>query len=354
MAKKDSTHVVIMAGGIGSRLWPISTPEHPKQFMDLLGVGESLIQLTVDRFLPVCDISHFWVVTSYKYVDMVREQLPQVPEQHILAEPEPRNTAPCIAYACWKIASKHPDANIVVTPSDAIVLQTGKFAKIIGKALSHTEKSSSIVTIGIPPNRPETGYGYICASDKARDSIIKVSEFKEKPDLETAVRYLEAGNYFWNSGIFVWNVNTIIKEMRQYANGICAVMDELAPYFYTDNEKSELGRLFGSCDKISIDYAVMEKSRNIYLIASNLGWSDLGTWASLMKFIPSGEDNNSVVGTDVRLFGCENCIVHADGLKTVAIEGLKGYVVAEKEGNLLVCELKEEQNIREFSKKNKI
>ncbi len=345
----ENTHIVIMAGGIGSRLWPISSPDHPKQFMDLLGMGKSLIQLTVDRFLPICDISHFWIVTSYRYVEMVKEQLPQIPQQQILAEPEPRNTAPCIAYACWKIASKFPDANIVVTPSDAVVLQTEKFAKVMEKSLFLTNNSSAIVTIGIPPTRPETGYGYICASSKVWDSVIKVAEFKEKPDLKTAMEYLKAGNYFWNAGIFVWNVNTIITELRQYAPGISAVMDELLPSFYTDNEQTELKRLFGTCDKISIDYAVMEKSKKIYLIASNLGWSDLGTWASLMKFIPSGEDNNAVVCDNARLFNCSNCVVHADGLKSVVIEGLHGYIVSEKEGNLLICELKEEQNIREFS-----
>ena len=212
-----NTHVVIMAGGIGSRLWPVSTPEMPKQFIDLLGVGKSLIQLTVERFLPVCNHSGIWVVTSEKYVDTVRKQLPRIPEDQILAEPVPRNTAPCIAYACWKIMQKDPDANIVVTPSDALVLKTGKFADSIRKALNFTESSDSIVTIGIHPDRPETGYGYICSTSTEEDKIVKVSEFKEKPDKATAEKYLAAGNYFWNAGIFVWSVKTIVKELRKFA-----------------------------------------------------------------------------------------------------------------------------------------
>ena len=280
-----NTHVVIMAGGIGSRLWPVSTPEMPKQFIDLLGVGKSLIQLTVERFLPVCNHSGIWVVTSEKYVDTVRKQLPRIPEDQILAEPVPRNTAPCIAYACWKIMQKDPDANIVVTPSDALVLKTGKFADSIRKALNFTESSDSIVTIGIHPDRPETGYGYICSTSTEEDKIVKVSEFKEKPDKATAEKYLAAGNYFWNAGIFVWSVKTIVKELRKFAPQITDIMDKLSKSFGTPDEKSALTELFPKCDKISIDYAVMEKSDSIYVIASDLEWSDLGSWTSVGKQI---------------------------------------------------------------------
>ena len=306
-----NTHVVIMAGGIGSRLWPVSTPEMPKQFIDLLGVGKSLIQLTVERFLPVCNHSGIWVVTSEKYVDTVRKQLPRIPEDQILAEPVPRNTAPCIAYACWKIMQKDPDANIVVTPSDALVLKTGKFADSIRKALNFTESSDSIVTIGIHPDRPETGYGYICSTSTEEDKIVKVSEFKEKPDKATAEKYLAAGNYFWNAGIFVWSVKTIVKELRKFAPQITDIMDKLSKSFGTPDEKSALTELFPKCDKISIDYAVMEKSDSIYVIASDLEWSDLGSWTSVGKQIQADPQGNKLVGPDVRLFVCENCIVHA-------------------------------------------
>lgn len=344
-----NTHVVIMAGVIGSRLWPVSTPEMPKQFIDLLGVGKSLIQLTVERFLPVCNHSGIWVVTSEKYVDTVRKQLPRIPEDQILAEPVPRNTAPCIAYACWKIMQKDPDANIVVTPSDALVLKTGKFADSIRKALNFTECSDSIVTIGIHPDRPETGYGYICSTSTEEDKIVKVSEFKEKPDKATAEKYLAAGNYFWNAGIFVWSVKTIVKELRKFAPQITDIMDKLSKSFGTPDEKSALTELFPKCDKISIDYAVMEKSDSIYVIASDLEWSDLGSWTSVGKQIQADPQGNKLVGPDVRLFGCENCIVHAGDSKMVVVEGLKDYIVAEKGGNVLVCPISDEQKIKDFT-----
>ena len=296
------THVVIMAGGIGSRLWPLSTPERPKQFIDILGVGNSLIQLTVERFLPVCAPDKFWVVTSEKYVDIVREQLPDIPADQILAEPEARNTAPCIAYACWKIAQRYPAANIVVTPADALVLKTDAFADAIRKALA-----------------------------------------------ATAEAYLADGHYFWNAGIFVWNVKTITRQLRAYAPQIAGVMDTIAPALFTDAEASVLRKLFPTCDKISIDYAVMEKSRNIHVIAGDFAWSDLGSWGSIKTHIEPDADGNTVVGGDVRLFGCKDCFVHATGEKTVVVEGLEGYIVAESADRLLVCRLSEEQRIKEFS-----
>ena len=344
-----NTHVVIMAGGIGSRLWPLSTPDVPKQFIDVLGVGRSLIQLTVDRFAPVCKAENFWVVTGEKYVPMVKEQLPAIPDGQILAEPEGRNTAPCIAYASWKIRQKDPSANIVVTPADAIVLRTEAFTETIAKALAFTEERDAIVTVGIAPTRPETGYGYIHAAESLRGQIMKVSEFREKPDLDTALGYLQDGHYFWNAGIFVWNVNTIIQELRAYAPQIADVMDRLAPSFFTAKESEELHRLFPTCEKISIDYAVMEKSPRIFVIAEDLGWSDLGSWGSVMSHIPADEDGNVAVGKDVRLHGCRNCFVHTAEEKTVVVEGLDGYIVSESRDRLLVCRLSQEQHIKDYS-----
>ena len=344
-----NTHVVIMAGGIGSRLWPLSTPDTPKQFIDILGVGQSLLQLTVERFLPLCPPDRFWVVTSEKYVDIVREQLPAVPDDQILAEPEARNTAPCIAYASWKIARKDPDANIVVTPADALVLKTFQFAETIRKALTFTEVYGGIVTVGIAPTRPETGYGYIHAAEAVQGQVVKVSEFKEKPDLSTAEAYLTDGHYFWNAGIFVWKVSTIVEELRAHAPQIAGVMDSLAPSFCTEGETAALKELFPTCEKISIDYAVMEKSKGIHVIAADLGWSDLGSWGSVKTHIEPDADGNAVIGGDVRLFGCKDCFVHTAGEKTVVVEGLEGYIVAESADRLLVCRLSEEQRIKEFS-----
>ena len=344
-----NTHVVIMAGGIGSRLWPLSTPDVPKQFIDVLGVGRSLIQLTADRFAPLCRPENFWVVTGERYVQLVREQLPAIPAEQILAEPEGRNTAPCIAYASWKIQQKDPQANIVVTPADALVLKTDAFVETIGKALAFTEDRDAIVTVGIAPTRPETGYGYIHAAEALHGQLVKVSEFREKPDLDTAIGYLEDGHYFWNAGIFVWNVNTIVQELRAYAPQIAGVMDSLAPFFFTEQENEQLHRLFPTCDKISIDYAVMEKSPHIFVIAEDLAWSDLGSWGSVMTHLKADEEGNTVVGPDIRLHGCRNCLVHTSTEKTVVVEGLDGYIVAESRDRLLVCRLSQEQHIKEYS-----
>lgn len=343
------THVVIMAGGVGSRLWPISTPSMPKQFIDVLGVGKTLIQLTMERFLPVCSPENFWVVTSRQYVETVRRQLPQVPADHILAEPVGRNTAPCIAYACRKIAVRHPSASVVVTPADALVLKTEKFADVIRTALEAVDGSEKIVTVGIKPTRPETGYGYICSAEVAQDRVVKVEAFKEKPDLDTAREYIAAGNYFWNAGIFIWSAATINRQLRQHAPQITEIMDRIEPSFYTEKETAALQEFFPLCDKISIDYAVMEKSSDIHVIASDLGWSDLGTWGSVREHLPADADGNSAVGTDVRLFGCKGCLVHAEKARTVIAEGLDGYIIAESDGNILVCRLSEEQHIREYS-----
>ena len=343
------TNIVIMAGGIGSRLWPVSTPEMPKQFIDLLGVGKSLLQLTVERFRPVADIAGMWVVTSENYVDIVRKQLPEMPADHILAEPVPRNTAPCIAYACWRIMREDPEANIVVTPSDAIVLKTELFSEIISKALEFTASTSSIVTVGIHPDRPETGYGYICSSSKEECNVVKVNEFREKPDRETAERYLAAGNYFWNAGIFVWSVSTIVDQMRRHAPQIAGMMDKIAWTFGTEEEKAALAEFFPQCDKISIDYAVMEKSDSIYVISADLGWSDLGSWTSAGSHIAEGPDGNRVVGNDVRLIDSEGCIVHVEECRKVVVKGLKDYVVACRGGNLLVCPAADEQKIKDYA-----
>lgn len=343
-------HIVIMAGGIGSRFWPMSTPMYPKQFIDVMGCGRTLIQLTADRFNGICPMENCWVVTSEKYASIVKEQLPEIPEQNILAEPEARNTAPCIAYACWKIKQRHPQANIVVAPSDALVIDVEEFRRCIKTALEFTQESTAIVTLGMKPSRPETGYGYICAGEKIPSSeIYRVESFREKPNLETAEKYLSSGNYLWNAGIFIWNVHTITKAIRQYAPQIANIMDELTPSLYTDQENEELKRLFPTCDKISIDYAVMEKAKEIYVLPAEFGWSDLGTWGSLHTHLPQDTDGNAHVGQEVKFFDCKNCVVHTSGERKVVIEGLDGYIIAEKDGYLLICRLAEEQRIKEFS-----
>ena len=340
-----------MAGGVGSRFWPLSTPEYPKQFIDILGCGRTLIQLTVDRFKGVAPIENFWVVTNAKYVDIVKSQIPGIPENHILAEPEARNTAPCIAWACWKIKAEDEKANIVVTPSDAVVMNPEEFRRVIKNALDFTADSNAIVTIGIKPSRPETGYGYVQFAEPVKGEINKVVVFKEKPDLETAKEYLADGHYLWNAGIFVWNVKTIVESITKYNNQIAGLMNRIAKAFGSSEEKQVIEGLFPLCEKISIDYAVMEpasKDGMVYTHLADFGWSDLGNWASLHDKLTKDENNNGAVG-NVKLYECTNCVVHAEDAKKVVLQGLDGYIFSEKNGRILLCKRSEEQRIREFS-----
>ncbi len=339
-----NTHVVIMAGGVGSRFWPLSTPEYPKQFIDILGCGRTLIQLTVDRFKGISPNANFWVVTNAKYVDIVKQQLPDIPAEHILAEPAARNTAPCIAWACWSIKKEDPNANVVVTPADAVVMNPEEFRRVIKHSLVFTENWEAIVTIGIRPTRPETGYGYVEAGQAMNSVINKVKAFKEKPDHDTAVRYLEAGNYLWNAGIFVWNIETITDCITKYKPQIASQMDQIAA-------TGDVVGIFPQCEKISIDFAVMEPAAAdgfVYTHPADFGWSDLGNWASLHDKLQKDENNNGSVG-NVKLYECNNCVVHAEDAKKVVLQGLDGYIFSEKNGQILLCKRSEEQRIRDFS-----
>ena len=345
-----NNHVVIMAGGVGSRFWPLSTPEYPKQFIDILGCGRTLIQLTVDRFTGIAPIENFWVVTNAKYVRIVKEQIPGIPESHILAEPAARNTAPCIAWACWSIKKEDPTANVVVTPADAVVMNPEEFRRVIANALSFTDIHNAIVTIGIKPSRPETGYGYVETSEAVipgstgNPEIKSVACFKEKPNLETAEQYLKAGNYLWNAGIFVWNLETISDCIKTYKPNIAADMDQIM-------ETGDVQNIFPNCEKISIDFAVMEPaSANdlVYTHPADFGWSDLGNWASLHDKLSKDANNNGAVG-NIKLYECSNCVVHVEDARKVVLQGLDGYIVSEKNGQILVCKRSEEQRIREFS-----
>lgn len=340
-----NNHIVIMAGGVGSRFWPLSTPEFPKQFIDILGCGRTLIQLTVDRFQGICPMQNFWVVTNAAYVDIVKKQLPGIPAEHILAEPVARNTAPCIAWACWNIRQEDPTANVVVTPADAVVMNPEEFRRVINNALTFTDSTDAIVTIGIQPSRPETGYGYVEMKDSANGEIGFVTAFKEKPDAETADKYYSAGNYLWNAGIFVWNIDTITSCISKYTPAIAENMERIVT-------TGDVATIFPQCEKISIDYAVMEPAAQegiVYTHPADFGWSDLGNWASLHDKLTKDKDNNASVG-NVRLFDCTDCVVHTEDAKKVVLQGLDGYIVSEKNGQILICKRSEEQRIREFAK----
>lgn len=349
----NNNHLVIMAGGIGSRFWPMSTPERPKQFVDVLGCGRTFIQMTVDRFAGIIPSENVWVVTSESYRDIVAEQLPEVPATNILLEPCRRNTAPCIAYASWRIKAINPKANIVVSPSDHLVLNIPEFQRVITSALNFAGETDAIVTLGMKPTRPETGYGYIqtdlsCPSAR-NNEIFRVDSFKEKPDLETAQNYVQKPNMLWNSGIFVWSVNTIINALRVYAPQINEIFESLLPVYGTEREQEIINQKFPECESISVDYAILEKADEIFCFPASFGWSDLGTWGSLRENRKQDRNGNAIIGANVKAIETSNCVIHCSEEKRVVVQGLDGFIVAEKDDTLLICRLTEEQRIKHFS-----
>ena len=344
-------HLVIMAGGVGSRFWPMSTTECPKQFIDVMGCGRTFIQLTLDRFRGIVPDENVWVVTNEKYRDIVMKQLPQVQPEHILLEPCRRNTAPCIAYVSWRIKQVAPDANLIITPSDHIVTDVIEFQRIIRLALDFTAAHDAILTLGMKPTRPETGYGYIERDKSGDNDVYPVLRFCEKPNLETAKEYIRHSEFYWNSGIFVWNVRTIVNQLKMHAPEVTAVFDSLNPYLGTPLEQEKVNELFPTCPSISIDYAVMEKANDIFVCPADFGWSDVGTWGSLITLSEKDTNGNAAIGPRIELHECSNCIVHTTEERRVVIQGLDGYIVAEKDGTLLICRLSEEQRIKDFSAK---
>lgn len=357
-----SSHLVIMAGGIGSRFWPMSRPENPKQFIDVLGVGRTLLQLTVDRFGSNFAPENIWVVTSAAYLGKVRKQLPNIPLENILLEPCMRNTAPCISYVSWKILKRDPEATLVVSPADHFVVDTEEFRKCINTGLDFVRGTSKVLTLGMKPSRPDTGYGYI-QSDKPTDAgkVLHVRAFREKPDYQTALRYFKDWSYSWNAGIFMWDASTAEAAIRQFEPEMAALFDQMAPHFYTPNEQSVVNELFPQCNKISIDYAVMErlagkdielnnKQAGVFVLPSDFGWSDLGTWGSLYAQTSKDEDRNAIIGNEnVSMIESTDCIVRASGKIKMVLQGLDGYIVADDNGTLLVCKKSQEQRIKEFS-----
>ena len=350
---RTNNHLVIMAGGVGSRFWPMSTTENPKQFIDVLGVGKTLLQLTVERFGNLVKPENIWVVTNQKYQDIVKKQLPDMPAGNILCEPCRRNTAPCIAYVSWRIKSKDPKANIIVTPSDHIVTDKTEFQRVIKECMQFTSETDAIVTLGMKPNRPETGYGYIQAdlstSSLRNKEIFRVDSFREKPDLETAEKYIRNKSYFWNAGIFIWRVSTIVNAFRIYMPSMSKIFENMLPIFGTPQEQAIINERYPECESISVDYAIMEKASEIFVCPADFGWSDLGTWGSLL--IQSKKDlyGNGLIGQNIFVFDTHNCIIHTTGEHKVVVQGLDGYIIAEKEGTLLICKLSEEQRIKQFA-----
>ena len=348
----ENNYLVILAGGAGSRFWPISSEELPKQFLDILGCGRTLIQLTLERFNGLIPKENVWVVTAEKYREIVMEQLPEIPSSNILCEPCRRNTAPCICYVSWKIKKLNTKANIVVSPLDHLVVDIQAFQSAIDDSLSFAAETDAVVTLGLKPTRPETGYGYIKAdltySSSRKHNIFRVDEFKEKPTLEIAKEYIQSPNYLWNSGIFIWNVNTIINAFRVYEPEVSSIFEGLMPYYGTDKEQNKIDESYPQCKNISVDYAILEKAEEIFVFPASFSWSDLGTWNSLREQSDMDKYGNVCIGDNIKLYDTYNTIVHTCDKKEVIVEGLDGYVVAEKEGKLLVCRLSEEQRIKLF------
>jgi mannose-1-phosphate guanylyltransferase len=339
---------VIMGGGIGSRFWPFSREARPKQFLDFFGTGRSLLQMTVDRFKKILPIENIYIVTNNEYAQMVMDELPELKPNQVLLEPMRRNTAPCIAFATYHINSFNPNANIVVAPSDHLILKEDEFLTIIQNAFSFVSKYNTLLTLGIRPSSPETGYGYIQMSEEKLDGVNKVKVFTEKPNLELAKVFFESGEFLWNSGIFIWNNKTILDALHQYLPEITTRFDQGLSAFGTEREKAFIDENFPFCPNISIDYGIMEKAANVYVQAAEFGWSDLGTWGSLYEISDKDNDANASLIADTLFFDSSENIVTLPTGKLAVIQGLDGYIVAEADGVLLICKKDEEQRIKQF------
>lgn len=343
----QNNYVVIMAGGVGSRFWPMSRTTFPKQFHDILGTGRTLLQQTADRFAGVCPPENIYIVTNRDYASLVAEQLPHLNEHQILLEPLGRNTAPCVAYACMKIVAQNPDANIVVAPSDHIILKEEEFERKILQGLAFTEGRDVLLTLGIKPSRPDTGYGYIQYLPGSED-VRKVKTFTEKPHLDLAKAFLESGDFVWNAGIFLWNGQSIINALKKHMPEMHEIFEEGRESFFTDAERNFINTAYGQCKNISIDYGIMEKSDNVYTLLCDVGWSDLGTWKSLYELSQHNEEGNVVSG-NVMLYDTRNCIIKSTSNdKLIVVEGLENYIVAESNDVIMICRLDQEQKVRDF------
>lgn len=344
----NNTYVVIMAGGIGSRFWPFSRTNYPKQFHDVLGIGETMLQMTMKRFEQICPTENIFIVTNKDYEQLVKQQLPQLSDNQILLEPIGRNTAPCIAYASYKISQINPDANLIVAPSDHVVLKQEAFNQVINTALEAASADDVLITLGITPSRPDTGYGYIQFIADGEQPIKKVKTFTEKPNLELAQMFLNSGDFVWNSGIFIWSVQSILRAFRQYLPEVSEIFEEGSAKYNTGEEQNFIVKAYSHCRNISIDYGIMEKVDNVYVVLSDIGWSDLGTWNSLYT-ISDKDENANVIDGDVMLYDTRNCIIKTPKDRLVVLQGLEGYIIAEHDNVLMICKLDEEQKVKDFT-----
>ena len=341
-------YCVIMGGGIGSRFWPFSREYRPKQFLDFFGVGRSLIQQTFDRFNQIIPTENIYIATNKNYAKLVKEQLPEISDNQILLEPTRRNTAPCIAYSAYRIQAINPNANIVVTPADHLILHEQNFLKNIQKGLNFVAKFPSLLTLGVKPNRPETGYGYIQTQEGGTDNIQKVKAFTEKPNYELAKVFYESGEFFWNSGIFIWNVQTILDAFRKYLPDMANCLSQAPAPYNTPEEAAFIEEQYPMVQNISIDYGIMEKADNAYMLMADFGWSDLGTWGSLYDLSKKDDYQNAVLKCKSLFVESKGNLLTLPEKKLAVIQGLDDYIIAESDEILLICKKTDEQRIKQF------
>lgn len=343
-----------MAGGVGSRFWPMSTPEHPKQFLDVLGMGKSLIRMTYERMLHISSSDQIFVLTNASYKDLVLEQIPELSPEQVLTEPKRKNTAPCIAYAAAKIKAIDPSATMIITPADHLIVKEDRFTQIVQTAIEQAGKDERLVTIGIQPSRPDTGYGYIEFSKEANvqaGDVTPIIQFREKPNLSTAKEFLEQGNFCWNSGIFVWKSSTVLDALKSFTPALHELFTANSSAYNTASEQEYVNSCFEECEDISIDFAIMEHAKNADVVLADFDWSDLGTWGSLSTHLQKDESGNSVIGKHAHLFHSKNCIVNVSDDKLVLLDGLENYIVIESENMFMVLRNENEQELKNFLKK---
>ena len=342
-------YVAIMAGGIGSRFWPMSRTAYPKQFLDVLNTGKTLIQWTFDRYAKFIPTENIFIVTSEEYVDIVKQQLPQIPVQNILAEPSKKNTAPCIAYISFKLAQLDPEATFIVAPSDHLILEEANFEKITIQALDFVNNIKALVTLGIKPTHPNTGYGYIQFEGlEVANGVYKVKTFTEKPTLEIAESFLSSGDFLWNAGIFAWKVSTILAAFEKYQPEMYELFDQEKNAFNTDQEHKAIQKIYPQCTNVSIDIAIMEKASNVFVIPSSFGWSDLGTWNSAYDNMEKDYFGNAVASDNVIVIDATKCMVNAPKDKLVVLQGLDDFIIVDTKDVLLICSKEKEQSIKEY------
>jgi len=342
-------YVAIMAGGIGSRFWPMSRTSLPKQFLDVLNTGKTLVQWTYERYAKFIPVENIYIVTSEEYVDIVKTQLPMLPIDNILAEPSKKNTAPCIAYISFKLAQINPDAKCIVAPSDHLILEEDRFQSIALEALDFVDHIKALVTLGIQPTHPNTGYGYIQYEglEVAKD-VFKVKTFTEKPDLEIAKSFLESGDFLWNAGIFAWKISSILTAFEKYQPEMYELFDQEKMHFNTPAEKAAIQKIYPQCTNISIDIAIMEKANNVYVMPASFGWSDLGTWNSAYENMEKDYLGNAVASDNVIVIDATKCMINSPKDKLVVVQGLDDFIVVDTKDVLLICSRDKEQSIKEY------